>query len=218
MPGSVVGACAMTAVIDCYGSEWFDAGWYDFNFVSPVYTSDEVNAAGHGIEDGIIECRVLDKDRRLCCTGRAGLGTEMPWPQDPGDNAIFPAAKVGTKFDEKEVIIEPTDVKPLLVAAGDASKIWQTNIPPEHLMPIALRIVDFNLTPTERVRAPGMWAEHALVQYQPLAYGTYRITEHLAAKGSSGRTNFLTFQFHVFDKTGKEVAVGRHKCKFIRDE
>lgn len=218
VPGSVVGACAMTAIIDRYGSDWFNSGWYDFNFVSPVYTSDDVYATGHDSEDGAMECGVVDEDQRLCCAGRAGLGTEMPWPQDPGDQTIFPSAKLRTRFDEEEVVIKPADVTPLLNAAGDASEIWQTNIPPEHLMPIALRIVDFKLTPTERVRPPGMWAEHALVQYQPLPYGTYRITEHLAEKGSSGRTNFLTFQFHVFDKTGTEVAVGRHKCKFIRDE
>ncbi len=218
VPGSVVGACAMASIMSRFGTGWFDGGWYDLNFVSPVYTSDEVAATGHEVEASTMECSVVDKVGRLCCAGQAGLGTEIPWSRGPGDESIFPRAKVGTEFNEMTFSIEPLDVQPLLDASCETAEVWQKYIHPEHLMPIALQICDFELTPLEGVRPPGMWAQHALVQYKPLPFGKYRMSEHLAEKGVSGRTNFMNFQFHLFDESGEEVAVGRHKCKLIRDE
>jgi hypothetical protein len=217
VPGSVVGAYAMTAVINRFGKDWFNNGWFDFNFVSPVYTSDEVVTTASEAEGDVIECNVFDRQERLCCIGRAGTGSDLPWSDDPGDESIFPNAKLGTQFQEHSLTIEYPDVEPLLDAACDSAGHWRDHIHPEHLMPIALKICDFKLTPFEGVRPPGMWAQHALFQREPLPYGDYRMTEYLAEKGASGRTHFMTFQFHLFDASDREVAVGRHKCKFIRE-
>lgn len=49
-----------------------------------------------------------------------------------------------------------------------------------------------------------------------MPYGRYRLSEFLANKGASGRALFVEFQFCVTDVGGNEVAVGRHKCKFLR--
>ncbi len=224
VPGSVVGAYACTAVVNRWGSDWFESGWYDFNFVSPVYTSDQVRVHAVDIGDNVVECRILDEEERLCCLGRAGLGKTLPWAAELTTAArkeetdlIFPDARPGTQFKDHTVTIGPEDVEPLLEASCDRDDIWRSYIHPEHLMPIALRMCDFKMTPVEGIRPPGMWAQHALVQYGALPYGTYRFTEHLAAKGASGRTHFLDFQFHVYDTNDVELAVGRHKCKFILD-
>ena len=81
------------------------------------------------------------------------------------------------------------------------------------------RMIDFKRFPTEGVRHPGMWAEHAIALRRPMRWGQrFRIDEHLAEKGASGRTRHLTFEFGVHDAEGEVVAVGRHKCKFITQD
>ena len=85
-------------------------------------------------------------------------------------------------------------------------------------MGVALRALDWKLVPIVGTKPPGMWAEHAIKVMKPMPYGQYRLSEYLAEKGISGRTYFVDFQFIVSDDSGDEVAVGRHKCKFIRKD
>lgn len=221
VPGSVVGCCAMPAILDCFGLDWFEGGWYDFNFVSPVYTSDKVRSVAAFSHDGMA-CRVETEDDRLCCAGRAGLGYEDPWSGAGGLEHIFPEARIGQTFEERTIDINRDQVQPMLDAAGDDSSCWERLIHPQHLMGVALRTVDWDLVPLVGVRAPGMWAQHAIKVSRPMPYGRYRLVEHLAEKGSSGRTHFVDFQFALFDDNGDdngdEIAVGRHKCKFIRSD
>ena len=77
-------------------------------------------------------------------------------------------------------------------------------------------MIDFQRIPLGGVRQPGMWAQHAIAVRAPILWDTpYRIRESLAEKGVSGRTQYLSFQFHLYDADDNEVAVGRHKCKFL---
>jgi len=221
VPGSVVGACAMPAILDCFSADWFKGGWYDFNFVTPVYTTDRVRCNAV-FSDESITCRVETDDDRLCCAGRAGLGYEDPWRSDEnvpnGSEQVFPEAQIGTTFDQRTLDISRADVQPTLDATEDDSPCWESLIHPQHLMVVALRTVNWDLVPLVGVKAPGMWAQHAIKVSKPMPYGNYRIVEKLASKGSSGRTHFVDFQFALFNDSGNEMAVGRHKCKFIRED
>ncbi len=217
VPGSVVGSCAMPAILERFGLDWLEGGWYDFKFVTPVYTSDRVRATAALCDDGLT-CRVETDDDRLCCAGRAGLGYDDPWTVHGGPAHIFPEAIVGQTFEEQTLEISRDHVRPMLDAGGDDSSCWNTLIHPEHLMGVALRMVNWELVPRVGVRDPGMWAEHAIKIRKPMPYGRYRLSEFLAQKGDSGRTHFVDFQFTVSDDGGDEVAVGRHKCKFIRTD
>ena len=217
VPGTVVGSSAMPAILERFGSAWFEGGWYDLNFVAPVYTSDRVRTTAAVCDEGIT-CDVQTDDDRLCCAGRAGLGYQDPWNSAGGPEHIFPDAGIGQTFEENTLQIAREHVQPMLQAAGDESACWQTLIHPQYLMGVALRTVHWKLVPTVAVRAPGMWAGHAIKIARPMPYGRYRVNEYLAEKGMSGRTNFVNFQLAVFDDRGDEVAVGRHKCKFIRED
>jgi hypothetical protein len=215
VPGSVVGAAAMPAIIDRFGPAWLRGGWYDFNFVSPVYVDEDVRTVAEPSAEGIT-CRVETRDGRLCATGRAGLGDSVPWTTEGGPESVFPNAAIGTSFGPLEVEIDADETAKLLEASGDASPCWSEWIPPEQLMPIALRLVDFGKVPIENVRQPGMWAQHAIVVGEPICFGTrYAMVERLAEKGASGRTRYLSFEFEVTNPDGIVVAVGRHKCKFL---
>jgi hypothetical protein len=183
VPGSVVGTSAMPAILAHFGSDWMEGGWYDFNFVSPVYTSDNVRTVATPDGDNLM-CRVETSDERLCCAGRAGLGYRAPWTQNFAAEDVFPDAHVGETFDEREIDITFDAVEPMLVAGADNNAPWNEFVHPEHLMSVALHAVDW-----------------------------LRV---LASKGTSGRTHFVEFQFRLTDLQSNEVAVGRHKCKFIR--
>lgn len=217
VPGSVVAASAMPAILDEFGANWLNGGWYNFTFVTPVYTSDQVRTTA-AVNDDSWTCRIESRDARLCCTGQAGIGYREPWSDAGGNDDVFPDAQVGQVFDEATLDISLEDVQPMLTAAGDDSSLWESIIHPEHLMAAALGIVDWGLVPLPGVKAPGMWAQHAIKVARSMPYGRYHIREYLAAKGISGRTHYVDFQFAVLDESGKEIAVGRHKCKFIRSE
>ena len=215
VPGSVVGHYAMPAILDRYGPEWIESGWYDFNFVSPVYIDEDVRAVAAESDEGIA-IRVETRDGRLCAHGRAGSGADVPWDTRGELAEVFPHARIGTSFS-KRTEINPEDAAALLDASCDDGTGWRDIVPPEHLMPIALHMIDFKQTPVEGVRHPGMWAQHAIAVNAPIHWGrSYIFEENLAEKGISGRTQYLSFEFRVLDDEMNEVAVGRHKCKFLR--
>jgi hypothetical protein len=227
VPGSVVGHFTMPAILERFGQDWWHAGWYDMTFVSPVYIDEEVRVLANDA-NGALACQVLTLDDRLCADGKAGLGdfspndahpsARHPWHTEGTLADVFAHAVVGTRF-EQAVAIRREDAASLLAACHDESELWEDVVPPEHLMGIALRMIDFKAVPLDGVRHPGMWAQHSIAMCEPIRWDCdYHIVETLAEKGASGRTDYMAFQFHVFDADDREVAVGRHKCKFIRKD
>ncbi|MEX0941487.1 MAG: MaoC family dehydratase [Pseudomonadales bacterium] len=216
VPGSVVGTLAIPAILERYDEDWFKGGWYNFKFVSPVYTNDYVHVVAADTGAGEIEIRVVTHDQRLCLTGRAGLGLKQPMQVSGGDDDVFPDAIIGQTFEDKTITVERAQAQDMLDAARDTSPLWERLVPPEHWMGVALRMMDWKLIPLTDIQPPGMWAEHALIVKRPLGYGTWHLSEYLAAKGRSGRANFVDCAFSIRDESGEEVAVGRQKNKFIR--
>ena len=216
VPGSVVGTVAVPAIMERFGESWFGGGWYNFKFVTPVYTSDDVHVTGSQAGDDI-EIRVMTRDGRLCLAGRAGLGYKQAWSDPPAsEEDVFPGAVVGYKFDAKTLTVDKSQAEGMLAAAKDTSALWDRLVPPEHWMGVALRMMDWKQVPLTGIRPPGMWAEHSLMVKRPLGYGTWHLSEFLVAKGRSGRANFVDCEFSIRDTSGNEVAVGRQKNKFIR--
>lgn len=215
VPGSVVGTSAMPAIMAHFGEAWLHGGWYDMNFVSPVYVRDDVRTVSEAAGEELA-CRVETREPRLCCAARAGLGNALPWSPAIDSNDVFPEAHIGEPFDERDIDITPELVQPMLDAGADHDAYWREFVHPEHLMPLALHAVDWARVPQTGVQPPGMWARHAIAVRAPMRYGRYRLSEFLANKGVSGRTLFVEFEFRVTDSAGNEFALGRHKCKFIR--
>jgi hypothetical protein len=89
-------------------------------------------------------------------------------------------------------------------------------VPPERLQRIALDVSRSVRLEMTGVRQPGMWAGHALRMRAPLFLGrVYRMEERVVDKGRSGRAVFLTYEFRVTSTGGQELAVGRHKVKWL---
>jgi hypothetical protein len=229
VPGSTVGQAAIPGILARYGRHWMEGGWYTFKFVRPVYIDEEVREVAEAVPDEAdISLRVESRDGRLCCDGSAGLGATVPW--DPAEDGLrgadefFPAMTIGAPCPESEMLVLQEDVVPMLEAAGDETgwygdvSPWGAGlIPPERLMNAALDASRAEIKADDTVRNPGMWAEHALAVEQPMFLGQrYVLTEHLADKGLSGRTAFISFEFEVTDGSGQRCAVGRHKIKWIR--
>ena len=211
VPGSVVANFATPAILERFGNAWLENGWYDFNFVSPVYIDKDVHTLARD-DEGEFICRVETRDGRLCAHATAGTGESLPW-QTAGTLAdVFPKALIGTQF-EKAITIRREDAEPMLRASHDQSRQWLDYVPPEQLMPIAMHMIDFKRIPLDAIQHPGMWAQHAIALRAPILWNApYHVRESLAEKGISGRTQYVTFQFHVYDNDNNEVAVGRHKC------
>lgn len=229
VPGSTVGQAAMPAILDRYGQQWMEGGWYSFKFVRPVYIDEEVREVAAPVPDfDGIALRVEARDGRLCCDGSAGLGATAPWDAAEdgvhGADEVFPQMVLGTPCPDAELIVQPDDVTPMLDAAGDETEWYGDEspwggglIPPERLMNAALQASRDQIITGDEVRNPGMWAEHSLAVERPMFLGQrYTLTEHLADKGLSGRTAFVAYQFEVADESGQRCATGRHKIKWIR--
>ena len=243
VPGSTVGTAAMPGLVALLGSRWFEGGWYNFKFVTPVYTNNDVREEAELTGPGRVELRVVTAEGRLCCSGQAGLGFEPPWDSSmdgrmDGD-AVLPGIELGTRFDDVEMRIGPGSSTPaadgttpawariaaMLEAAGDstpwyqrASPFGRALIPPEALHNFALQVTRSRRLQVSGVRNPGMWAEHSLALRRSLFLDEpYTMREFVADKGVSGRTAFLSYEFELLS-AGEVVAAGRHKVKWLREE
>jgi hypothetical protein len=187
VPGSTVGTAALGAVWDRYGSAWLEGGWYAFKFVTPVYVHNEVRVLGGEGDADAITLRVETEAGRLCCSGVAGLGDQVPW--NPGEDGsrqageVLPAVEIGLPYGGADFAVQAEDTERQLEAAGetsawfgDASPWGDPVVPPEQLMPIALHLEPPFRPKWTGVRGPGMWSAHWLSLRQPLFLGrTYHI-------------------------------------------
>lgn len=224
VPGTVVGAHAMTAVMAHFGKEWMDGGWYSFKYATPVYTTESVHAVAQEGEDQIT-IRVETEDERVCCYGRAGLGYQVPWDVSLDGTfepeKVFPRIEIGAPLVETPMTLTEDDGRNLCSASADTSpwftddSVWGYKVShPEIIMGRVLQVVyasDVQLY--DGVTGPGIWAAHELRIREPLRYGEeYLIKEWIADKGRAGRTNFVYYEFEIL-KGDEIVAHGRHKSK-----
>lgn len=231
VPGSVVGTAAMPAVVAAFGSKWMEGGWYSFTFASPIYVDDEVHEVATWSGADIV-VQVVDRAGRVCCSGRAGTGSTVPWDvaadgsHDPG--SVFPGIEIGYTYAPRQFTPERDICLGTVDASGDQTPWYRDRspwggpvVPPEYLHVAALQLVrqaaDADTLPVAGVRGPGMWAAHDLVVHAPLPVdGSYMMTEKIVDKGRSGRALFLTYEFEVFAQDSL-VAHGRHKAKWLSE-
>ncbi|MEO8541746.1 MAG: MaoC family dehydratase, partial [bacterium] len=231
VPGSVVGTAAMPAVSEAFGEAWMNGGWYSFTFVSPVYVNDEVREIAQGSQEEVA-IQVVDRDGRLCCNGRAGLGATIPWDLAAdgthGAEGVLPGIEIGHRFHD-ELFVPDREACLGTVASGGDETPWYRErspwggpiVPPEYLQVVALHLVrhpeQARVPRVTGVREPGMWAQHDLAISGPLFFDKeYRISERVADKGRSGRTVYLTYEFEVFDGD-RRLVHARHKAKWLAE-
>ena len=232
VPGSVVGAKALLAATAILGDRWMQRGWYDLTFVSPVYEDEEVRELGGLAGDtaeSSAELRVETAEARICCAGYAGLGSEIPWDEAEdgrhGAAVALPAIPIGLEFGSCDFTVRPEEIAPMAAASGDDSALYKTGspwggpvVPPEWLHKVALELSRTKRLSVSGVRNPGMWAGHALAIREPIFMGQqYTMSERVADKGLSGRAVFLSYEFHITDTAGSEVALGRHRVKWLAE-
>ena len=231
VPGSVVGQSAFPAIVDAFEQSWFEGGWYSMTFVSPVYIDDEVHEVAQRTSDGIA-FQVVDRAGRLCCNGRAGLGTNDPWDTTHdlthGAEGALPGIEQGFEYLPHTFKPERDLCLGTVNSAGDETSWYREAspwggpiVPPEYLQVVALHLMrephQPRLAPLQGVHGPGMWAQHDLAMREPLLLDReYTIREKVADKGRSGRTVFLTYEFEIVEGE-RTVARGRHKAKWLAD-
>lgn len=226
VPGPTVAEALMPAILGHFGQRWFEGGWYDLKFITPVYTDDEVREIAEPSDDGdTIVVKLLTRDGRLTCGGRAGLGTGVPWePEQDGrrlGEVAFPHLELGQSVDEVEFTIEQDDFASQLDAAGNESpwfresSPWGGPIAPSiALMRQARHMLALSLG--DGVTPPGINADFQIVVERPVLVGRpHRVTARLANKGVSGRCWFLTAEFSITDQDGNHCATGRQNAKWF---
>ncbi len=238
VPGSVVVCAAIPLIFEHYGKQWMDGGWFSFTFITPVYTSEEVQAlAAEEVRAEVraevreeaetadrLNLQVTTRDGRLCCQGAAGLGFHTPWTaREAPWGDVFPELLRDFEFPSAEIVICFDDVVEMLYAAGDETP-WYLGpspwgppvVPPEWLLPIALHTMVGTRVPLTGAKGPGIWARHQLAICRPLRYDTpYTFNQHVVGKGSTERTYFVEYAFELTDDQGPLV-VGRHRGKFLK--
>ena len=151
VPGSVVGTAAMPALTAAFGEQWISGGWYSLTFVSPVYIDDEVREVAQRDGDNIA-VQVLDRQGRLCCNGRAGLGANVPWDasQDGthGAEGVLPGIEIGHTFYPEQFTPERDVCLGTVNSGGDETPWYRDGspwggaiVPPEYLHVVALHLV-----------------------------------------------------------------------------
>ncbi|MGE0601012.1 MAG: hypothetical protein AB7J35_16165 [Dehalococcoidia bacterium] len=231
VPGSVVGQSAFPAIVEAFGKEWFEGGWYSLTFVSPVYIDDEVHEVAQRTSDGIA-VQVVDRFGRLCCNGRAGLGANVPWDESQdlahGAEGVLPGIERGFAWLPHDFTPARDLCLGTVNSAGDETAWYRDAspwggpiVPPEYLQVVALHLMrephQPKKAPLQGVHGPGMWAQHDLALSEPIFQDrSYRVLEQVADKGRSGRTVFLTYEFEVFEGD-RRVGHGRHKAKWLAD-
>jgi hypothetical protein len=228
VPGSTVATAAMPSVVALLGQRWFEGGWCNFKFVTPVYTADDVREEAEATADGRIDIRVVTSDGRLCCSGQAGLGFEPPWDRAhdgrQGADLVLPGVEIGAAYHDAEMTVTPEWAANMLRAGGDSTPWYGTTspwgrplAPPETMHNLALQATRSRRLNVTGVKNPGMWAEHWLAVNRPIFQDQpYLFREHIADKGLSGRTAYVTYEYEVLD-AGEVVAVGRHRVKWLRE-
>lgn len=230
VPGSTVASAGFPAIVNRYGRQWFEGGWFSFKFITPVYTHEEVReVAEPSGRDDDITISIVNREGRVASVGRAGLGTELgplgAW--DPGVDGTSDTEghmghlQIGADYGEIRFTVGLEQVSRMLEAAGDASDWLRTESPwgrpvvaPEQLVGVGMGMSREELTWGDEARGPLIWAEHSVVTRRPLFLDEqYRMTSRLADKGRSGRTVFVQTEFAVSDESGAELARGRQKLK-----
>ncbi|HEY7268500.1 MAG TPA: hypothetical protein VH951_01615, partial [Dehalococcoidia bacterium] len=169
VPGSTVGTAAMPAIVALLGQRWFEGGWCNFKFVTPVYTSDDVREEADSHDDGRLDIRVVTSEGRLCCSGQAGLGFDVPWDASrdgtQGADRVLPGVDIGTRFDEADMTATAAWSANMLRAGGDTTPWYVTSspwgrpvAPPETMHNLALQVTRSRSITLSGVRNPGMWA------------------------------------------------------------
>ncbi|MEE8422501.1 MAG: hypothetical protein V3S31_06965 [Dehalococcoidia bacterium] len=227
VPGPTVAEAVTPAILGHFGQRWFEGGWYDLKFITPVYTDDEVQEVAEPFDDtpDTVAVKLLTRDGRLTCGGRAGLGTAVPWDPDQdgqrlGDIA-FPHLTLGQSSEEVEFTIEPDDFARQLDAAGNDSPWFRESSPwgGPIASSIALMRQAQHLTGLplgDGVTPPGINADFQIVVERPVFVGrSHRVTARLANKGVSGRCWFRTVEFTIRDADGNHCATGRQNVKWF---
>jgi hypothetical protein len=223
VPGSVVASAAMPLILERYGPEWMDGGWFSFTFITPVYDSEEVRATAEAVGEELT-LRLESREKRLCCVGEAGAGFEPPWTDKaPQWGDVFPDLARNFAFPPRDIVISMQDTQDMLEAAGDdtpwyrgASPWGDAVAPPECVLPIALHTMAGTRVPLTGVKGPGIWARHQLAIREPLRYDAgYRFSQWVVGKGSSERAYFIEYQFEVA-QDDRQIVIGRHQGKFLK--
>jgi hypothetical protein len=227
VPGPTVAEALLPAIVGCFGARWFEGGWYDIKFVSPVYVDDEVReVADRGADDGQVFLGIETRDGRIPCRGQAGLGTTPPWDAslDGAREAAvaFPHFALGRRFEPREVTIAEEDYARTARSAGHdipwffGPSPWGGPIAPPAALFRAGGQVRSDMAPGEGVTPPGINADFQIVMKRPAPAGrAYLVSGALVDKGVSGRTHFWTTEFAIRDRDGAEYAVGRQKVKYF---
>ncbi len=226
VPGPTVAEAVMPAIFGHLGQRWFEGGWYNLKFISPVYNDDEVQEVAELSDDGdAITVKLLTRDGRLTCGGHAGLGLNPPWDPDEdgrrGGEVAFPQFPLNQISEELEFTVQPQDFVPQLDAAGQDSPWFRESSPWGGPIAPAISLIrqaqDLMDRPLgDGVELPGINADFQLVVQHPVFVGQrYRIARRIANKGVSGRCWFLTVEFTINDLDGNHCATGRQNAKWF---
>ncbi len=231
VPGPIVATKALSVATDLFGARWYEGGYFDLRFVSPVYGHEDVCASADMVGDSAT-VRVETRAQRVCCAGSLGLGIEPPWDRSVDGQAtagVLPDVELGRRLGERVTTISTSDVDTMLCSGGDRNpwhrdvSPWEAPIVPPSHVPIKAWQLQFDFVTAiasamlaqDRV---GAWSRLALSMRRPMFYDRpYVFAQKVVDKGmtTSGRAAYLTIEFQATDDAGL-VAVGRYQPMWIR--
>lgn len=225
VPGVTISEAVMPAIIDRFGRQFVEGGWYHIKFTGPVYEDEEVREVAEPINGGdAIQVYVETREGRVTSLGEAGLGTGAPWnvAEDgtKGADTAFPKAKMGDVASASTITVTAEEALRQLDTAGNmvpwfrGQSPWGGAVVPWCLINGPRGMPEWQQD--EHVEAAAIYAEFWELSLAPMFQGQeYSASSKLVDKGLSGRTWYSTVEFEIKDKGGASVFVGRRKTKFL---
>lgn len=244
LPGDVHVVLVTAAVVDRFGSPWYERGWIRQTFVAPAFNGEELRVvleeqALLDGDDGVVDFLLERRGGDVVCAGSAGVyrpGTEpvAPWdrpdappPRETGSGDPLPHEPVGTWYEERTPHPEIGDFDRSL--DGNDDNPWYRESSPwgDPVMPaVGPFSLAHRIRPTPapddlaREMRSGMNAGWEALHTGPLPYGRRWLRRaQLVAKGTKGRYGWRTVEFTLADpEEDRPRFTGRWRTTWVRSQ
>jgi hypothetical protein len=240
--GSVLCSFFETTLVDLFGRDWYERGFFKQSFIAPIYEVDDFRVVATEVtptetDERLVEIGLEKQSGERGTAGYAGLATPgsmtVPWERERAREAPdlgdpMPDQPLGTVLPERTLLPTTSASAARRTASGNDSSWYETSSPwGGAIVPSFMYIFLDPMIERDGPRQPrgqmrpataGMNGTFQLRMFGPMfCEQRYRLQSKLVEKGFSGRTAFRTLENRIEEESGRLVAVARQKIRWFAE-